>query len=619
MALDEVSVATAALVIAIVALLIACGQLIGQLFGTADGHRRCQSSVIGDWSRLASLRFRWSSFRLEVRVTTPHFEICQLDKARRLSLWPHARPMPSSAPIDKTQRVAITGSADSRRRTLSRVRRSRYLVAEDDQDEDLVSWSSLLAGLHDRQELQFIKDIGHRQTVDAGAGYPGVDVDIDAFKTMDQRHALVCIKPKTRSWDLMPPDVVRPMASTNLGTLITIAHRMGMVWQDFIPREGKLLAEGVNQSLSATLMRGLGLVVEYYVEPQYLVEKGVFRSLYVPSIDADKMACGIIPGNDKFGTWDLYLRTGMMDSDPGLISIALKDLQLDDKNVIGAFKSIAFNDLQLDIEKAISDFKKITQNSSTEDDWPAFSDILGLWSDWVPLNGSLINSVLSPIGHRVHTMSEAYEARVVWRWLLQEQENQGNISSLRRRVLRLYDSWEADEPRRFYFNPGVNDAPYNSHNAFFKSIYDVTTSYFEKIIQKTREDFYLQLVASHVHANAKCFTDATSGYKTHFGKRPEYELEINGRIKAVNSRMEGRVGYKLPATPFTMCAFIYADNIPNVVSCMRQRGQQENFVEDAWWMLMLRGQCFEMGLTRVVQKSCVPSSYYNSPTRVYIL
>jgi hypothetical protein len=59
MANNEASVSTAALAIAIVALIIALGQLIQQLFGTADGYRRCQSSVIGDWAKLVQRRFRW--------------------------------------------------------------------------------------------------------------------------------------------------------------------------------------------------------------------------------------------------------------------------------------------------------------------------------------------------------------------------------------------------------------------------------------------------------------------------------------------------------------------------------------------------------------------------------
>jgi hypothetical protein len=70
MAAAEVDVATAALAIAAVALVIALGQLIQQLFGTADGYRRVQSSVIGDWSKLVRLRFRW--YRAYNRLISIH-------------------------------------------------------------------------------------------------------------------------------------------------------------------------------------------------------------------------------------------------------------------------------------------------------------------------------------------------------------------------------------------------------------------------------------------------------------------------------------------------------------------------------------------------------------------
>lgn len=59
MAVNEVNLASAALAIAIVALVIALGQLLQQLFGSADGYRKCQDSVIGDWSKLVKLQFRW--------------------------------------------------------------------------------------------------------------------------------------------------------------------------------------------------------------------------------------------------------------------------------------------------------------------------------------------------------------------------------------------------------------------------------------------------------------------------------------------------------------------------------------------------------------------------------
>jgi hypothetical protein len=56
---NEDKITTAALVIAISAFVVACGQLLQELFATADGLRRCQNSVIGGWSKLVQLQFRW--------------------------------------------------------------------------------------------------------------------------------------------------------------------------------------------------------------------------------------------------------------------------------------------------------------------------------------------------------------------------------------------------------------------------------------------------------------------------------------------------------------------------------------------------------------------------------
>ncbi|KAH6064784.1 hypothetical protein HBI66_167050 [Parastagonospora nodorum] len=59
MAVNEGTVARAALVIALSAFVITCGQLLQQLFATSDGLRRFDESVIGRWSQLVRLRFRW--------------------------------------------------------------------------------------------------------------------------------------------------------------------------------------------------------------------------------------------------------------------------------------------------------------------------------------------------------------------------------------------------------------------------------------------------------------------------------------------------------------------------------------------------------------------------------
>jgi hypothetical protein len=72
MANGEITLAGAALAVALTALFIAIGQLLQQVFGTAEGYRRCQSSVLGPWARKTRLTWRWSQFRFEVKFTTPH-------------------------------------------------------------------------------------------------------------------------------------------------------------------------------------------------------------------------------------------------------------------------------------------------------------------------------------------------------------------------------------------------------------------------------------------------------------------------------------------------------------------------------------------------------------------
>jgi hypothetical protein len=298
------------------------------------------------------------------------------------------------------------------------------------------------------------------------------------------------------------------------------------------------------------------------------------------------MACGIIPGNLRLRTWDIRLRGHEDDPDPALLVQCL-----DGMHIGAAAREVVLQSVN---------------HWNGGHHWPAFTDVLNLWSDWVPLEFSAINTVISPLGHRVYTMGEAYETRVVWRWLLRQREDQQSLSSIQRRILRLYDSWEREEPVRFYQYYKLTDNNPDHANAkeFFKKIHDETTQYFVSKIEQDGPKYYVDLVTAHVKVNC-------------------YSLEQADRnFNAGSSRNDGRVGHNLYDTLFAERAFIYVDNIPEVVEAMREREKDTyklDQVEDAWWMLMLRGACWEMGINRVVQPSCVPSSYYNSPTRVYIL
>ncbi|KAH8202519.1 hypothetical protein TruAng_003327 [Truncatella angustata] len=239
---DEESMILVALIASLVAIIIALGQLLAQIFGTVEGYRRCQPSVLGPfWARKTKARWRWSQFRIEIFFTTPE--------------------------------IALVSSPPA------------------------VSPSSFLTIAHSISSPE-----AARETSDAPVN-------------------------KLRSWDFMPPDVVRPFASTTLSDIAILARRMGMTWTEFKPAEGVLEAQGSGHALSSTTVRGVGLMLTY----RLLSESGlsnhkaisnlarrdrlVYSSDYsipkalVCTTHTDMMWFGLLPGNVELGLPNLEIGT----------------------------------------------------------------------------------------------------------------------------------------------------------------------------------------------------------------------------------------------------------------------------------------------------------------------
>lgn len=129
MALD--SNALVALIISLVALVIALAQLLAQVFGTVEGHRKCQASVMGKWSKNTHRHWRWTQFRFETRFTTPEIVLA---------------PYPST----DSDIIAITGGNESRTKT--------FVPKEDntttDPNGELACWVPLLIALHEISAAQ---------------------------------------------------------------------------------------------------------------------------------------------------------------------------------------------------------------------------------------------------------------------------------------------------------------------------------------------------------------------------------------------------------------------------------------------------------------------------------
>jgi hypothetical protein len=139
---DGANLSVAAIAIALVALVVALGQLLGQYFATADGYRRCQSSVMGPWARYTRLRWRWSQFRFETFFTTPQIVFLVDDHV----------PNRIGGPTSSMPGVSMISS----REDVPREIQDLFTLGQRGQkDEDVVCWLSLLQSLYlNRRKLE---------------------------------------------------------------------------------------------------------------------------------------------------------------------------------------------------------------------------------------------------------------------------------------------------------------------------------------------------------------------------------------------------------------------------------------------------------------------------------
>lgn len=273
---DDVSYA--ALAVALVALITTISQVLGQFFATADGYRRCQSSVMGGWAKKTHRRFRWSELRFETLYSTPRFRLSysgdsfQFDIAR----FPYA---------------ILDGSPESMRATF-------FTLSEIVKDStELVSWVRFIGALH----YNTLATIG-----------------LSGLPTMDEvhRYSKTEVGIEERSWDFMPPDIVRPLAVVTISDIAVLARRLGMVWTQIDLFEGNMRAEGNGLVISSTISRSIGIILQISISPPNIMQLMLagrkvenLDELYIPSQYADKMGFGIVSGEPGLDIPDYRIGT----------------------------------------------------------------------------------------------------------------------------------------------------------------------------------------------------------------------------------------------------------------------------------------------------------------------
>jgi hypothetical protein len=305
------------------------------------------------------------------------------------------------------------------------------------------------------------------------------------------------------------------------------------------------------------------------------------------------MACGILPG--YIGTrflQDLPLRDQTKSVEVQL-SRAFRLLSLDDVTVKTLQDSLAYK--------------------TTKQALPSFADLLGLWTYWMPLSTEGKSTVENPFPIEVEPMGKRPESRVIWKFLTQQHLPQ---SPHTKRVVEIYDKWESFDSTRFYticevlyYRDAIDpaDSAYIlTTRAFFKDVFFETDSYFNRY----DHELYLRLVRTHVAINAQSFKQAEENIRIGL-------VRPHPQIPRSSSPYQGD-------SIFTERAFVYVDNIPKVVRAM------ESFTwagsspippfEEAWWMMMIRMQVWNMSVKLVMREGLtVPHYYYEDPSRVYIL
>ncbi|KAK4112645.1 hypothetical protein N656DRAFT_69871 [Canariomyces notabilis] len=274
--------ALTALIISLVALVVAVGQILQQYVATADGYRRCLPSVMGQWGTKSERRWRFMEFRFETIYYVPSISVG-----------------PPGVVVADSKSISELRQKDWRKIDLSN---STYTLKSiepliNDTEEHkrkygdygaMVCWVAFLERLYERQ----------KEIEDAFEWWWPAPESKDFQRHVNTMPTIPCVRILRRSWDFMPPEVVRPLCETTISDIALLVLRLGMSWKEFNPANRKLRAEGPGSLITSRYVPSVGLCLEYITTGYAKVSKEPIR----PTTDRPK-AAGIQgdPAPDQVG------------------------------------------------------------------------------------------------------------------------------------------------------------------------------------------------------------------------------------------------------------------------------------------------------------------------------
>lgn len=414
------------------------------------------------------------------------------------------------------------------------------------------------------------------------------------------------IRIQRHSWDLMPPDVVRPFATTTAGHIAILTCRMGVKWKAFRPIDGVMEGEGNGHVFSATRVRGLGTMLTYtkmtlddrqdnslsYESVQNptsgdleiaastvnadSVDKNLtpqFRYIWTPA--ADMLWFGIVPGN--------------------------RDLSLPSFHV-GTNEEVFDTLWKIGPEGRAVDSLQKTQNKQ-KGYLHGFTDIVPMISPWLcqgsdPILNWYPQPMRSTLGLTWFFAAYKIFERKLGQWICEHSKAEAEHLN---KAKWVHDSYQKLQTTWGNEWDGISEGLDRREPKFYvelEKLYNETTKYFLQLNKNGRLR-YMDLVCSHLREAPRSFVDAL------------WALDNNKKVETTSPADVKK--WRAAAMGF------YWKYLPDHVKYMKGRGYSDgDLIEVAWIVLVFRAMLWMRAHIPRQEIPLLPSQYYGSRLPIYL-
>ena len=209
--------------------------------------------------------------------------------------------------------------------------------AGDVTENEPVSWISLLQALQNYSSATRAGGLTTMQDIRTGPLFHG-------------RVLAPTLRLSRKSWDFMPPEVLKPYAITTIRDIAITAQLLGLQWTTFNPEEGLLRAEGAGCIITSFQIRPLGTMITFLKTDDRIEWRRKLHGVILSPLEGSiALGFGIIHGSiskayggrhDAARTYPIYSREDCKDTLMSLCSDAASRIETISRKTLEISKSV---------------------------------------------------------------------------------------------------------------------------------------------------------------------------------------------------------------------------------------------------------------------------------------